>query len=242
MKLSVIIPTLNESDYLAAAIQRAQDNAYFKVSLEFIVVDSGSMDGTQALAKSLGAVVINSSGNGLGKSNVLNAGAASASGDVYVFLDADTLLPGGYDLFIQRALNDPNVVGGAFGFSLDGKGFGLRIIELINRVRYRVRQRYYGDQAVFVRAEAFKRVGGYPEMLLLESAHLCKKLRGIGRLELVKRPVITSSRRFINGGVYRVLLSDIKIWLLDALGFSVDKFAYSYWNENNIRGGNSAES
>lgn len=234
MKLSIIIPTLNEASYLPETIFKAKENAFSANIHEFIVVDSGSRDRTCEIAKSLGAEIISSGDKDLGKARILNKGASIASGDVYLFLDADTILPQAYDLLIEKTLSDQAAVGGAFEFKLDGKEFGLRLVELINRVRYRVRQRYYGDQGVFVRAGVFNRVGGYPDMPLLESAYLCKILRSRGRLKLIHREVTTSPRRFITGGIYTVFARDIKIWFLDLLGLSVEKYSGAYWKENKL--------
>ena len=74
-------------------------------------------------------------------------------------------------------------------------------------------------------------------MPLLESAYLCRNLSRSGRLRLIKREIKTSPRRFEEGGVYKVLARDIKIWFLDLLGFSVGKYARDYWGENRRRSG-----
>ena len=84
----------------------------------------------------------------------------------------------------------------------------------------------------------FKRVGGYPDKGLLESAYLCKSLRQQGQLRLVKSHMSTSPRRFLDGGIYRVLAGDIKIWFLDLIGVSVYRYADSYWKENKLRSKN----
>lgn len=233
MDLSIIIPTLNEANYLDSTIEHLRQNS--SSEHEIIVVDSGSTDGTCEIANRLGVKLVRPKSNSIGKSRILNEAAQVASGDVLLFLDADTLVPLEFDRSISSALVDPDVVGGAFEFSLDGPQFGLRIVEFINRIRYRVRQRYYGDQGVFVRSTAFKRVGGYPDIGLLESAYLCKNLRKQGKLRLIKSYMITSPRRFLDGGIYRVLAGDIKIWFLDLIGMPVHKYADSYWKENKIR-------
>lgn len=238
MNLSIIIPTLNEADYLAATIESLRRNSRLENQYEIIVVDSGSKDETCETALKLGIKLISSESVFPGKAYALNKAAESAKGDVFLFLDADTLVPPGFDESIKSALKNPDVVGGAFEFSLDGEEFGLRVVEFINRTRYRVRQRYYGDQGIFVRSDAFKRVGGYPEIALLEAAHLCKNLRRAGKLKLIKKNMDTSARRFLNGGIYKVLAGDIKIWFLDLLGIPLDKYADSYWKENELRSKN----
>jgi len=233
MDLSIIIPTLNEANYLGSTIEHLRQNSSFEH--EIIVVDSGSTDGTCEIANRLGVKLIRPKSNSIGKSYVLNEAAQLALGDVLLFLDADTLVPLEFDESISSSLRDPNIVGGAFEFSLDGEEFGLRVVEFINRIRYRVRQRYYGDQGVFVRSEVFKRVGGYPDIGLLESAYLCKNLRQQGKLKLIKSHISTSPRRFLDGGIYRVLAGDIKIWFLDLIGMPVNRYAHSYWKENKLR-------
>ena len=235
MKFSIIIPTLNEAAYLAETLQQIKSSTSLGEPYEIIVIDSGSYDTTCEIAQKLEVKLLQYKSGSLGKAEALNEAAQSASGDVYLFLDADTLVPEGFDTLIKSALIDPKVVGGAFEFTLDGPDFGLRVVEFINRVRYRIRQRYYGDQGVFVRAEIFLRAGGYPKIALMESTHLCKKLRKLGKLVLINENMKTSPRRFIDRGIYRVLASDIKIWFLDFIGVSVDKYASSYWKENQLR-------
>ncbi len=238
MKLSIIIPTLNEATYLPVTIEKIKQNAGLEEPYEIIVVDSGSTDETCDIALKLGVKLVKSKGTFAGRAYVLNQAVEFASGDVLLFLDADTLVPQGYDESIENALSNPNVVGGAFEFSLEGPQFGLRVVELINRIRYRIRQRYYGDQGIFVRSHVFRIVGGYPEIGILEAAHFCKKLRKEGELKLIKKRIYTSPRRFLDGGVYKVLGRDIKIWFLDLIGLRVDKYADAYWKENKLRAKN----
>lgn len=232
MKLSVIIPTLNEAEALPATIRSVRANAVIAGLCEIIIADTGSSDGTQDLALELGLKLLRCVNPLPGRASALNQGASCAAGDVYLFLDADTSLPEGYYESIRDALEDPGTVGGAFEFSLDGGEFGLRVVELINRIRYRVRQRYYGDQGVFVRADAFDAVGGVPELSLLETAYFCKALKKRGKLELIKKNIRTSPRRFLRGGIYSVLAGDIKIWFLDLIGVPVCRHGEDYWKDN----------
>ncbi len=236
MKLSVIIPTLNEHDYLTATVRSIKENTTLKAAHEIIVVDSGSTDNTPEMAIELGLRLIEIGCETSGRACALNRGASSAKGEVLLFLDADTVLPLGYDEAIHTALKDPETVGGAFEFALDGKEFGLRVVEMINRLRYRISHRYYGDQGIFVRASAFLKLGGYPERRILEAADFCSAMNQLGRLALIHKKIKTSPRRFLEGGVYRVLANDIKIWWLDLLGKSVDHYADLYWDQNQRRG------
>jgi len=75
----------------------------------------------------------------------------------------------------------------------------------------------------------------FNEIGILEAAHFCKNLRKVGKLKLIKKRIYTSPRRFLDGGVYKVLGRDIKIWFLDLIGLRVDKYADAYWKENKLR-------
>jgi rSAM/selenodomain-associated transferase 2 len=234
VKLSIIIPTLNEVLYLPTTIDSARRQAMLPVP-EIIVADCNSKDGTADLAARLGVEVVQ--GQALAsRAAALNAGASRASGDVLLFLDADCLLPRGYDLAIRKALANPRVVGGAFEFALDGRGPGLRIIEIINRTRYRIWPQFYGDQGIFARTEIFHRVNGYPSRAIMEASDFCRLLSKHGDLRLLPQEVKTSPRRFLEGGIFRVLTRDIVIWWLDFLGRPTEKFASQYRENNRLRG------
>jgi hypothetical protein len=137
---------------------------------------------------------------------------------------------------VRQALRDPRAVGGAFEFALDGPEWGLRLVEVVNRVRYRLWPQYYGDQGVFARAAAFRRAGGYPERRLLEASEFCKRLGRLGRLVLVRKFMRTSARRFVEGGILRVLAHDCRIWGLDLLGRPTEQFGPAYQEDNLRRG------
>lgn len=234
--LSIIIPTLNEAGYLPAVIKSIMDAARLESPHEIIVSDCGSSDGTRELALSLGAKVVEGSPPPDCRAEAMNKGAAAASGDILLFLDADTILPHGYDESIMCALDNKVTVGGAFEFAMDGDALGLRLVELINRIRYRIWPRYYGDQGIFVLAAVFRGVGGYPARRIMEASDFCISLRKEGRLALIRNCAVTSSRRFIEGGIYRVLARDVRIWWLDLLGFQTEHFADAYRDNNRLRG------
>ncbi|MGE3808824.1 MAG: TIGR04283 family arsenosugar biosynthesis glycosyltransferase [Gemmataceae bacterium] len=234
MRLSIIIPTLNEAHFLGETIAQARRHARLATP-EIIVSDCGSHDDTSSLASRLEARVLTGQPFPDCKAAALNRGAAVAAGDVLLFLDADSQPPPGYDEAIAHALDKPGVVGGAFQFALDGPQFRLRIVELINRIRYRLWPRYYGDQGLFVRAETFARMGGYPPRRLMEAAVFSARLAHHGRLALINKSMKTSPRRFVKGGILLVLLFDIWMWWLDWLGYNTDPYAAGYWRENRER-------
>jgi rSAM/selenodomain-associated transferase 2 len=235
MHLSVIIPALNEHQYMSDTIQAVRHNAIIGGPHEIIVVDTGSVDGTPKIARELGVKLIEIRPEIAGRAQALNAGASISTGDVYLFLDADTILPEGYDAAIKTVLENHDIAGGAFEFALDGKGFGLRVVELINRIRYRISDQFYGDQGIFVRATVFREAGGYPNKGILEASDFCSSLKKIGKLALIRKKIRTSPRRFVEGGVYRVLAGDLRIWWLDLIGKPVDQFADIYWKKNKYK-------
>ncbi len=235
----MIVPALNEAAALPAALRALHEGAVLGAPYEVIVADAGSEDGTGALASRLGARVIAAQAGHApprGRGATANAGARAAGGEVLLFLDADTLVPEGWDREIATALERPEVVGGAFELAFEGPELRLRLVEVVDRIRYRISRYYYGDQAVFVRAGAFRLVGGFPEQPLLESADLCKRLKRVGRLVLVRAPVLTSARRFRDGGILRVFAHDVRLWLLHRLGFPLARHGERYWDENRRRG------
>lgn len=232
MRLSIIIPTLNEAQYLAATVRQVSLAARAGPH-QVLVADCDSSDGTAEVARRLGVSVVHVTPPH-SRARALNTGARCADGDVLLFLDADTVVPAGYDVAIEKGLHHPDVVGGAFEFALDGAEIGLRLVEVINRVRYRLWPWYYGDQGIFVRREVFHRLGGYPERRLLEASEFCRRMRQQGRVVLIPRRMKTSARRFQEGGIYRVLAHDVWIWTLDWSGCATEHLGAAY-QHNNVR-------
>lgn len=128
MPLSVIIPTLNEAATLPATLQRLQIEAERTDAppLEMIVADGGSQDDTLAIAQAHGAKVITAQG---GRWAQMNQGAAIATGEILLFLHADTLLPEGFSALLGPTLERPGVVAAAFDLAIDGAAGGLRWVE-----------------------------------------------------------------------------------------------------------------
>ena len=234
MQLSIIIPTLNEANYLSHTLRAVYERVYLSEP-EVIVVDAGSHDATVAIAERFPATVIVDESLRGSKWRSLNRGAAEAKGDVYLFLDADGLVPVDYDQAIQTALEKRNTVGGAFEFAFDQRSFLLWYITWVNRVRYRFRKRFYGDQGIFVTRQAFARVGGWPPLQLMEAAYFCKNLQAHGRLRIVPLPLKVSARRFVEGGIMQIFWHDVRVWALDLLGRDVQRFAETYWQQNERR-------
>ena len=234
MRLSVIIPTLNEARELGETVRLVRSRSV-DPAIEIIVADSGSTDDTSKIASETHLrVTVGSSLNS--RAGACNAGARLATGDTLLFLHADSHVPPRFDAMIMDALKDPHVVGGAFEFKLAGPEWRLRLVEIINRLRYRCRARYYGDQGIFVRRATFEAVGGYPDIPIMEDARFCQRVLAFGAMPLLPAPMLTSPRRFYNGGILRTLALDFSIGTLDYLRLNPAWLAEKYHRENQLRG------
>jgi len=236
MHLSVIIPTLNEATTLPTTLDLLASRAAHFANVEIIVVDCGSTDRTRDIAARSGVRTV--VGPGLtSRARACNGGARAATGDVLLFLHADTCVPMHFDRLIHETIDRPGTIGGAFEFKLNGPEWRLRFVECINRVRYRGRGRFFGDQGIFVLRSAFDVIGGYPDIPILEDAHFCDRAPRFGRMRLVPQPMLTSPRRFYNGGILCTFTLDAVILLWDMLGFDLTPFAKLNRGENSRRAG-----
>lgn len=200
MRVSVIIPTLNEAAELPATL--AHLRAAGQVG-EVIVADGGSRDVTVELARASGARVIAAP---RGRGHQLRAGAALSTGDVLVFLHGDTWMPAGGIASLERILEDPEVVAGAFEKAFRDGPWMLAGSRWKCRVRMHLFQFAYADQAIFVRREVLERVGGVPDVPLMEEHELFRRLQEHGTFQLVPQVVLTSARRFVRAGVLTTYL------------------------------------
>ncbi|MBU7584509.1 MAG: TIGR04283 family arsenosugar biosynthesis glycosyltransferase [Nostoc sp. TH1S01] len=198
-KVSIIIPTLNEAGNIKGAIASTQSST----NIEVIVVDGGSSDDTIKIAQSSGAKVISSSPS---RAVQMNAGAAVASGEILLFLHADTRLPIEFDAMIRTVLEQPGIVAGAFDLQIDASALGLRFVELGVKWRSRFLQMPYGDQAIFLTQEVFQQIGGFPELPIMEDFELIQRLKSQGRIVIISTPVVTSARRWLQKGVVKTTL------------------------------------
>jgi rSAM/selenodomain-associated transferase 2 len=200
-RISIVVPALDEADGIRAALAAVQPLR--ARGHEVIVVDGGSADGTPALAAPLADRVISSP---RGRALQQNAGAAAASGDVLLFLHADTTLPDGADALVLDGLRRTGRGWGRFDVRLSGRHPLLRVVERMIGVRSRLSGIATGDQAIFVRREWFQRVGGFPELPLMEDVAITRALKRLGPPLSLRARVTTSSRRWEERGVARTIL------------------------------------
>jgi rSAM/selenodomain-associated transferase 2 len=224
VRLSVVLPVVDESARLGRRL--AELRAMPGID-EVVVVDGGSRDDTPAIAHAAPGVRLISAPRGRGTQ--MNAGARAASGDVLLFLHADTAPPPDTAAWVAHALRDAAVVAGAFRIRTvadDGPNWLGPLLRLAD-LRSRWSRLPYGDQAVFVRRAAFERVGGFPDQPLMEDIELARRLRRVGRIRTVPAVAEVSGRRFLARPV-RTALALRTFPLLYRLGVSPARLARFY--------------
>ncbi|MFI5367340.1 MAG: TIGR04283 family arsenosugar biosynthesis glycosyltransferase [Candidatus Binatia bacterium] len=221
--ISVIVPTLNEESVLAATLQRARQPGVH----EIIVVDGGSTDTTRAIAVALADQVCSAP---RGRAVQMNTGAARATGDILLFLHADTWLPENFAQLVSTACAAPAVVGGRFDVTLEPSSPLLWLTgELIN-LRSRLSRIATGDQAIFIRRAVFETLGGYADMPLMEDLELSRRMKHAGGIACLRDRVTTSARRWQKDGVVRTILLMWTLRALYACGVSPERLAQVYRN------------
>jgi rSAM/selenodomain-associated transferase 2 len=212
MRASIVMPTLNEAEGIVAALERLDD--WRRAGNEVIVADGGSVDGTAALAVPYCDDVLRCPS---GRARQMNTGAAAARGDVLVFLHADTELPAHALDAIRSALAPGWRAWGRFDVRIRGAGLLFPVIAFFMNIRSRLSGIATGDQAIFVRREAFERLGGYAEIPLMEDIELSRRLCRLSRPACLRERVTTSGRRWERHGLWRtiVLMWELRLryWL-----------------------------
>lgn len=221
LKISTIIPVLNEANTIAQVISTARNAE----NVEIIVADGSSSDGTVEIAKSLSDRVISTTP---GRATQMNAGAAASTGDILLFLHADTHLPHGYDTRVRQALGNPSIVAGAFELKIDAPLLSLRLIEIGVNCRSHFFQMPYGDQAIFLKTSTFNQIGGYPNLPVMEDFEFVRRLKKQGRIEILSMPVLTSARRWQQVGVLKTTVINQIVIIAYFLGVSPDRLGEWY--------------
>ena len=200
-QLSIIMPALDEAAGIGVALDPLQPLR--AAGHEVIVVDGGSRDGTPELARALADRVLVAP---RGRASQLNAGAAAARGEVLLFLHADTRLPPGPARLVLDGLAAAGRQWGRFDVRIDGRHPLLPLIGWLMNRRSRLSGIATGDQAMFVRREAFARAGGFPALALMEDVALSKRLKRISAPLCLRDRVVTSGRRWESRGVVRTIV------------------------------------
>ena len=227
LKISIVIPVLNEAPTISQVISIAQTAR----NVEITVVDGGSSDRTPEIAKSLGVRVVFTTP---GRATQMNAGAAAATGDILLFLHADTHLPEGFDTCVRQALAKPGTVGGAFELKIDAPLPSLRLVEKGVNCRSHFLQMPYGDQAIFLKTATFNQIGGFPNLPVMEDFEFVRRLKKQGHIEILPQPVLTSARRWQQLGVLKTTAINQIVIIAYFLGVSPDRLAIWYKDKRKI--------
>ncbi len=227
--ISIIMPVLNEATIVSTTLETLLQQSG---NYEVVLVDGGSTDGTCDLAKPFPVRIVQMSRDqpaGIG--NQINLGAQVATGDIFLFLHADVQLPNNAISLIETALADPNMVGGGFvpvfrniapNMVTHAGRVMLKIVEHVWQLRTRLFRWFAGDTAPFVRADVFRRCGGYSVARFASDWDFAEQLRRLGRLAVIREPVGVNSRRHIYNGVLKTLLVTGSIELMYRFGVGRD--------------------
>lgn len=223
--ISVVIPTLNETAELPATLRSIRK---VREIGEVIVVDGGSKDVTQSLARQNGCEVLECPPS---RGKQLRLGAFMARGDIILLLHADTWLPENAGHAIFKTLENPAVVGGGFYKVFRDGSRLLAGARLKCALRFQLAHRILGDQGIFARRDALEKIGGVPDRVLMEDVELCRLLRTVGLLALAKATVRTSARRFDRLGVLRTYARMGRVFLQYRFGATDERLKEIYERE-----------
>jgi rSAM/selenodomain-associated transferase 2 len=223
--ISIILPVLNEAERINEILfhLRAQDRDGMS---EVIVVDGDPGGSTIDAIRDRGAIKATSE---KGRARQMNYGASCASGDVLLFLHADTLLPDTALFRIMKAMEDPGAVAGAFDLGIHTKRIIFRITERYVSLRTRLTRIPFGDQAFFIRREYFEKIDGYRDIPIMEDVELMARIKKRGdRIVIIPDKVMTSARRWEKEGVLYCTFRNWMLQVMYALGTPPERLARWY--------------
>lgn len=211
MRVSVVIPTLNEAPRIGALLARLAAMGFNDI----IVADGASSDGTLRVARDFGARIVSANAC---RGAQLHAGAQAASGEAIWFLHADSTPPDDCKALIAGALADRRVAAGCFRLAFDRKHSLLWLLARLSALNLTLTT--YGDQGLFVRGDVYREIGGFKPLPILEDLEIQQRLRRRGRFVKLSTPIVTSARRYLRDGVLRRQAMNVAIVALYAAGVS----------------------
>jgi len=197
--VSVIVPIYNEEKALT------KNSPYLeklKGYAELIFVDGGSADRSIEIAASYGKVLLSEKG----RAAQMNYGAGFAQGNILFFLHADSIISVDTLRCIESKLRDNSFIGGCLTQRIDREGLQYRLIESFGNIRARLTRVFYGDQGIFVRKDIFLKIGGFPEVPIMEDIIFTKKLRKAGKTIVLRDKILVSPRRWEKNGIIKTTL------------------------------------
>jgi rSAM/selenodomain-associated transferase 2 len=223
--LSLIMPVLNEAESINSTIRHIRE-LDGDGTVEIILVDGDPEGSTIGAIKDDG---VRTAVAEKGRGRQMNRGAALATGDVLLFLHADTLLPSNAFSLIRSTLHDKRCVGGAFDLGFNTKRRIFKITESYVFLRTRLTKIPFGDQAIFIRRTYFETIGGYRDIPIMEDVELMRRIRKrADAICIIPEKVRTSVRRYEQDGI---LYCTLRNWLLQisyALGVLPERLVKWY--------------
>jgi rSAM/selenodomain-associated transferase 2 len=223
--ISVVVPSWRDAENLERLLPEL--SRLDRVA-ETIVVDASGDLQAERIVLSSGATYIASATPNRGEQ--MNLGAAAASGDVIVFQHSDTNLEDAHLAAIQAALVDPDIIGGAFFRKFDGRHPRLMWLESVARFLTSHGGTLYGDQSIFVRRDAFMKLGGFAKIPLMEDVEFSRRLRAAGKIAVLDPPVRSSARRHLRKGAWRTSIQNGLFIVLYKLGVSPHRLHRWYYS------------
>ena len=212
MKVSIIVPTLNEAKCLGETLTYIQQLSPHEV----IVSDGGSVDGTLEIAAKFTENVVTGPA---GRSLQMNAGARIATGDIFLFLHADNHIESASYEKMSHSMESSEEIGGAFSLCIVSDKWSLRLITRLANLRSKYLGMAYGDQAFFVKKRIFHKMNGFAKLPICEDIDFFKRLRNLGPVILLSEKTLTSPRRWYKEGIWITTIKNILIATLFELGF-----------------------
>jgi len=222
--ISVIIPTYNEATHIAPTIQTLWRHDEAKLITEIIIADGGSTDGTIKYGLSEGVRVLSCPRKG--RAAQMNHGAEAANGSILYFLHADTLPPAGFTTDIIAAVQR-EFLAGCFRLAFDHPHWFLKANCWFTRFDYNALR--FGDQSLFIQKDRFFQCGGFCEKhIVMEDQEIIRRIRKKGKFTVMKKPVITSARKYLDNGIYKTQGIFYLIYAMYKLGFSQQHLVSTY--------------
>lgn len=219
--VTIIVPIYNEERVLSKNIA---DFLNLSRRAELLFVDGGSIDRSIEIVSGAGSLLH----SGKGRSLQMNKGGFSAKGNILFFMHADTMISPDTLLAIERAINNRGFIGGCLTQRIDRDAFIYRLIEKQGNARANRRKIFYGDQGIFVKKDVFERIGGFPEVPIMEDALFTQQLRRMGQTIVLPDRIMVSARRWEKNGVIKTTLFFSLIIMLFRLGAPLRKIKQFY--------------
>ena len=219
--ISIVIPTYNES----RVILRCLDSVFIQnENYEIIIIDAGN-DKTLEKIKKYKKIKYFTCKKG--RSSQMNKGARHASGDILLFLHADTILPVNALEEIEKTFRE-GFVGGGFHQQFTEKNLLLRLVSFRSNFRSSFFKIFFGDQAIFVKKEVFEKLGGFKQIPIMEDLDFSKRMKKLGKLKTIKNKITISGRKYLEKGIIRLSFVYFILMIMYHLGFSYEKIKKVY--------------